>query len=928
MNKTTMLLVMVMITMSSIVLATYNVGNLQNDSLLGIYLPFDGNTSSVAYINRQPTTTNYTSYFNATEYCVVGSSATPSVYMTTFYIPNNSLVYNFTNYMYSSIGGNTVQYVFYYADGGSLAVDAGGCEYGYCSTPREAFNTNYLEEITKVEVNAIFVSASSATSCIKNTTFYYPPPSYFNRYVGNIKTQYYNGNGLVWSNSFEFWGNNSVESLKNEVNTSRTAINYSGVILNDTGANFNGLNGYINTTYLFNYTNTSSFSVCTNIQLGVPSAPDLDGYAINTMNSSSFFGAVNLRTKNSQLRWYIGNNSQNGILYSNEYNAYTNLTHTCITYGGNGSASFYFNGALDTTMTTTIPVNFMSNGYILLGRDSYSEDFNGTIKDLKIYNRSLTSQEISIMYNGGNFSTNVKGEANKSIYLNGYEVIAISNTSNIFNLYPNSSFTSSYWINSEQSNRIYATNKQGVAFQLLIYDYFIQIGAGNHIFNTTPVSGQWRNIINKYDGLNIYTYKDGIILNTTAYASGFTHAYAPPLMIGQVGGTATSWFTQDGTGLKGYLDEFMFYNRYLSPIEIKTLYNGYNNSLLINVYNEKTRALWNDYINLEIIGDNDSNTYLGYNNNIFVNTFSGDINTLRYSSANAYERFHYVNVSNISVNTLNLYLLNESLSTNITYSVYDNNNNLVEGAYVDALRFFIENSSYVSVAQGKTDSNGKSILPIEFNAEFYKLLVYYPFGSLQQESSPAYISSTSQIIQINTIPLPGRLFNATIGVSTPGIAYNNVTTTFTYTFSNVQGTNTVSELNVYQTTPRGTTLINSSSVVASAGTLVLPFTVVNGSSYVGIASLNYSVGGKTYKYIVDSYDLTKFENSSTGNQGIFFAWLLTIIMVFVGYFSIQAMIVLLPLPLLIFAILGLVNIGVPILVAIEVAAIILAVIIS
>jgi hypothetical protein len=276
-----------------------------------------------------------------------------------------------------------------------------------------------------------------------------------------------------------------------------------------------------------------------------------------------------------------------------------------------------------------------------------------------------------------------------------------------------------------------------------------------------------------------------------------------------------------------------------------------------------------------------------------------------------------------------MYFLNKSVSENITATVYDNNNNLVENCFIDVLRYFPGNNSYVTVAQYKTDSQGVAIMDMEKNAEFYKFMLYYPYNTLVYSTSPSYVQNDNINFQINLQELPGLYANYTNNIVSTGITYNNATTEFTYTFANVAGDNTQVKLNVYKKDYLGNdVLINSTSVTSSAATLITSTDNQSQQTYIAKAIIVYNDTTTSTDYIAAAKDINTNQKSVMGTLGLFLVLILTLALCFVAYFSLALAVLVVPIPLLVCAILGFVTFSVPLAIIIEICAVIVAIIIG
>jgi len=246
--------------------------------------------------------------------------------------------------------------------------------------------------------------------------------------------------------------------------------------------------------------------------------------------------------------------------------------------------------------------------------------FNGTIDEVRVYNRSLSAAEIQELYlskglvghwkmdadqknstdtydssgyyNHGKITgadlTN-EGRFKEAYYFDGIndgsgdDVITISNTQ----LLNSSAFTISGWIYSAGTIGTYggafgsatwSTNVKGLCIRNSAGS-LISI-AGNNTGNkqrtmiagiTTTNSKKWHHVAATYNGTTIDSFVNGISVGTDEYPS-----YVPSgttFLIGAEGINADNW--------NGTIDEVRVYNRALTSTEIGQLYNGTKSNYLI-----------------------------------------------------------------------------------------------------------------------------------------------------------------------------------------------------------------------------------------------------------------------------------------------------------------------------------------------------------
>lgn len=189
-----------------------------------------------------------------------------------------------------------------------------------------------------------------------------------------------------------------------------TGTPLNGVIINSTfakfgngGANFdNNSNNYINVSAILAIDIYSNFTICGWYNLTSNKTTDIFSNAINTSDrftleyyatSSIAIGAV-----------YNGSNYIHGYKYLNP----SLSSYNFVCYVNNVTGSLYLNGVLGIS-TSTGPSSGGQNGFKIGTRQDASSSYsmNGSIDEVRIYNRSLSPSEISDLYttNGQSVST-------------------------------------------------------------------------------------------------------------------------------------------------------------------------------------------------------------------------------------------------------------------------------------------------------------------------------------------------------------------------------------------------------------------------------------------------------------------------------------------------------------------------------------------
>lgn len=355
---------------------------------------------------------------------------------------------------------------------------------------------------------------------------------------------------------------------------------------------FDGVNDYVNVSDASSLTlsNTSTFSVWVKpeatttqyvLQKGVFQQ---DGYLLNLYLGT----AVDFYT--SQAGAYQRNfipASGSGIVI-NKWN------HIVVSM--NGNASIYVNGIMRTPTISQIHLN-PADGTTWLSIGSTTPTpgsfFNGSIDEVRIYNRSLSANEVKELYlskglvghwkmdadqknSTSTFDTSgyynhgtVSGATftNEGRFKEGYKFDGVNDYINAGSgtSLRDQNFTISTWIKfnalDSQDNFI---NNQGSVFYQLGSTLLLYANSGNRITSGTIATNTWYNAVVTYDHTNMKIYLNGVQNVSQAYSSDIT--YSGNTLIG---GTGVADYAFNGS-----IDEVRIYNRALTASEVAGLYNG------------------------------------------------------------------------------------------------------------------------------------------------------------------------------------------------------------------------------------------------------------------------------------------------------------------------------------------------------------------
>ncbi|MCL4417657.1 MAG: DUF2341 domain-containing protein, partial [Actinobacteria bacterium] len=213
-----------------------------------------------------------------------------------------------------------------------------------------------------------------------------------NDYQVQVTNPIYNETGLVGSWHME---GNSLDSSGNNNNGTDSNVTYGTAYGKyGQGASFNGSSSYINLSSFPTVTNPASWafwvdpsSVSGGSYGGGIGSTIVDG---NENGGSSGY-VIGINNSNKLWFWPSGGNDK----YSSGTIPLNTWTYVVCTYNGSNLV-IYINGAVDSTQSMSAP---QTPTFLKIGSESWVTGYmNGSIDEVRIYNRALSSTEVSNLY--------------------------------------------------------------------------------------------------------------------------------------------------------------------------------------------------------------------------------------------------------------------------------------------------------------------------------------------------------------------------------------------------------------------------------------------------------------------------------------------------------------------------------------------------
>ncbi|MEK6907613.1 MAG: LamG-like jellyroll fold domain-containing protein, partial [Nanoarchaeota archaeon] len=302
--------------------------------------------------------------------------------------------------------------------------------------------------------------------------------------------------------------------------------------------------------------------------------------------------------------WYIQTSGTTGKIIFSLYN-HTNVAKTVLTNTVLSNNNWYHVVETYNTSTLNIYINGISeNTALTSGRlrglrqdimiGAYAnaiigDVFNGSIDNVRIYNKALTSNEIqdhyekyklyyspSFKFDGVNDYINVTATSRPSLNMTGNKI------------------TLEAWINLKSYNAG-GTNTDKASIIQKTGSYYMTINTSNgrlaSLFNGVTSEHEnsnsnvslnvWNHVAITYDGSNIRWYINGSLDKTASFSGNIGKDERDVVIGGE---------PDFGRFLNGSITQVRIYNRSLSANQIYELYNSYNTSALNKLVSEETTA--------------------------------------------------------------------------------------------------------------------------------------------------------------------------------------------------------------------------------------------------------------------------------------------------------------------------------------------------
>lgn len=645
--------------------------------------------------------------------------------------------------------------------------------------------------------------------------------------------------------------------------------------------------------------------------------------------------------------------------------------HYAFVYSSLGT---YLKIYVDGVLNQSTPVNSynLTNEKLLGKTISSTSTLEGEISKISFWNTSVSQTFVTTEYNTGKNTpttqpTNlineiILGEMPQKVTYESENGVILTNipktTSNEYNI---TTYKQDYFLNQTNNvnmtlvHQVYLyqsiitpiceqmiTNKTLVCLNTTIYppqgNISISISAQNH-YNIVqeqeinPLDNKTLLFSNFYTTLlniSAIDYKNNSINSFTIYANGVNYtSYSENqttttgnVYLGLINGTYE--LTIDNSDY-----EYKTYNVTIQNISQDIeLFLYTTNSILFLFRDENTNNLiTTEKISIELISDVSSDILNTTNGTIYIDLLSPALYNMRYVGNTSYlqERFYYFTLVNRTFNNLSFYLLNDSLSTNITLTIYDQYNTLLEDAYINIQKYDINTNTYTTKEIVKTNFGGQATFLGELNTEYYKFILEYPKGTIVKTTSPSYLFTDSLILKVVLGETSAENFDNYMSLSYD-LIFNNETNNFKLNYLDSTGIINNACLYVYKQKIAGNILIDSSCSTSASATILISVTPENGTTYLAKAYADLDGTNQLLESYIHTFNAENpYKND---NSGLIYVIIIEILIILITFWNLPLMIGFAPFGLIISSMLGFLDVSIGVLMGIQIISIIIAIMIS
>jgi len=304
-----------------------------------------------------------------------------------------------------------------------------------------------------------------------------------------------------------------------------------------------------------------------------------------------------------------------------------------------------------------------------------------------------------------------------------------------------------------------------------------------------------------------------------------------------------------------------------------------DNSSFIKGYFKAWKSSESDYVEFNLTWGGEVNANYGLCINPADATYTMDAQ-LEYGADGFTSKLYYFNGYSISNTTNFLDFFLTDGTTQVTLTVRDFDDSVVESAVIKVLSYDVATDTATTTEVVETDSNGEAFVQLILDTEWYVFIVEVD-GVLKLQTIPTRITSTSKTLRIDLEDIKYfDRYDVTRGI-THSLTWTNATQTFTFTWSDPSGDMVDGCLKVSRRSINSESILSNACTTSTASTITYTVTDnITNQMYIAVSYIKFA-DGEVYilKTLIQSFEDTykKF-----GLTGIFVSFLLILTLMGIG----------------------------------------------
>ena len=247
----------------------------------------------------------------------------------------------------------------------------------------------------------------------------------------------------------------------------------------------------------------------------------------------------------------------------------------------------------------------------------------------------------------------------------------------------------------------------------------------------------------------------------------------------------------------------------------------------------------------------------------------------------------------------------------IVFTVRDENDDFVEGAIIEILKYDVGTNTFRLTESLQTDNNGQAVGNVILDTTWYKILVKYN-GVLEIDDGALKLTSQTRSYRINIGDQYGETLSNILNVS-HSLTFTNSTGNFLFTYSDPTGEVTQGCLEVVNQSSTVRTVMATTCSSQTAGSIVVSIGNPNMSVYTGTGYVIDSAGDRHVLEVLAVDFESDWRVFSENGDGLFLGFLIVVTLAMAGMFHPVAGIALTLFGVVVVNLLGLYHLNPPIL---------------